>query len=248
MSSMKEPIIAWMRQQLQASGAQGFVFGMSGGIDSNTTALLAQAAGKHLGLILPIEDDPEDRQDAERVASQFNLQTQVIDLSQTYTQLCSLLPDSADAEMNALMHTNLKSRLRMSILYYYANLLQYLVIGTINRAEFTIGYFAKYGSYGDILPLTRLLKQDIRALAQAFGLPDDLVNKKASGCLTGNATAEQEWGITEESLDALIMRWNEKDEILSKDFPEVFEMRRLHRIAEHKRHYPPIFEPRQSES
>lgn len=246
--SLKDAIIAWMRQQLLGSGAKGFVFGMSGGIDSNTTALLAQAAGKHLGLIMPIENDPEDRQDAERVASQFNLQTQVVDLSQIYQQLCTLLPVSSDIQMNELMHTNLKSRLRMNILYYYANLLQYLVIGTINRAEFTIGYFAKYGSYGDILPLTRLLKQDIRALAQAFGLPDDLVNKKASGCLTGNATAEQEWGITEESLDALITRWNEKDEILANDFPEVFEMRRLHYIAEHKRQYPPIFEPWQVET
>jgi len=225
-----------MRRKLHTTRARGFVFGMSGGVDSNVMALLArEAAGpEHLGLIMPIHNDPSERADAERVADRCGINIRVIELTQTYDSMLGLLPPGDE-----LTRTNFKSRLRMSVLYYHANVMQYLVLGTINKVEHTIGYFAKYGSYGDILPLTRLLKREVRALGRELGLPEDLVAKKASGCIIPGTYAEDEWGIPEDELDEVIAHWDDPDLF----HPRLKDLRRLDRIASHKRGYPPIFRP-----
>lgn len=232
-------LVDWLRGMLDGTGAKGFVFGMSGGVDSNVTALLAkEAAGNHhLGLIMPIHGDQQDRVDAERLAREHGINVRDVDITAPFDEMLGVLPAGDD-----LARTNFKARLRMSLLYYYANVLQYLVIGTVNRAEFTIGYFAKYGSYGDLLPLTGLLKRDIRALALELGMSGDLARKKASGCVSGVQNAEDEWGISEEELDEIVANWDSPDTGVTE--LKVLKLRRLFNAAEHKRRYPPIFVPR----
>lgn len=235
--SLRAELVDWLGEKFYASGAKGFVFGMSGGVDSNLTALLAKevAGENHLGLILPIDNDPQEKNDAERLALEHGINIQSVDLSRAYAGMIQSLPECDD-----LTKANFKLRLRMSILYYYANVRESLVIGTINKVEYTIGYFAKY-SYGDLMPLASLLKRDIRAIAVEMGMSEDLANKKASGCVTGVRNAEDEWGISEEELDEIIANWNNPD-FLARDsrFPQ---LKRLYSLAEHKRHYPPIFTP-----
>lgn len=235
--SLRAELVDWLGEKFRASGAMGLVFGMSGGVDSNLTALLAKevAGDKHLGVILPIDNDPQEQNDAERLALEHRINIQSVDLSGAYSGMIQLLPESDD-----LTKANFKLRLRMSILYYFANVRESLVIGTINKVEYTIGYFAKY-SYGDLMPLANLLKRDIRALAIEMGMSEDLANKKASGCITGVRNAEDEWGISEEELDEIIANWN-NPEVLERDsrFPQ---LKRLYNLAEHKRRYPPVFIP-----
>jgi NAD+ synthase len=237
--TLRADLVDWLRGMLRGTGAKGFVFGMSGGVDSNVTALLAkEAAGEHhLGLIMPIHGDQRERADAERLAREHGINVRDVDITAPFDKMLGLLPAGDD-----LARTNFKARLRMSLLYYYANVLQYLVIGTINRAEFTIGYFAKYGSYGDLLPLTRLLKRDIRALALELGMAEDLALKKASGCVSSVQNAEDEWGISEEELDEIVANWDSPETGVAD--LKALRLRRLFNAAEHKRRYPPVFVPR----
>ena len=88
----------------------------------------------------------------------------------------SSCPDAAHAteDLKAkLPLANVKPRLRMTTLYFVANTLNYMVAGTGNRSELSIGYFTKYGDGGvDLLPIGNLLKSEVRAAARALGVPD----------------------------------------------------------------------------
>src|SRR5580765_8044325 len=190
-----ERIASWMRRYLAATGARGFVVGLSGGIDSATVARLAQLAapGAVVGVLLPCHSDPQDEHDAQLVAKHFALATATVDLSATYDQLVadaqaalrSLPPQlrggassPAPAGDTHLPLANIKPRLRMTTLYFIANSLNYLVAGTGNRAELAVGYFTKYGDGGcDLLPLGRLHKSEVRALARELHIPPSIVER-----------------------------------------------------------------------
>jgi NAD+ synthase len=93
----------------------------------------------------------------------------------------------------------------MATLYYFANKLSYMVVGTGNKTELMVGYFTKYGDGGvDILPLGHLYKRQVRALAAELGVPDPIITKPPSAGLWSGQTDEQEMGITYEELDATL--------------------------------------------
>ena len=97
---------------------------------------------------------------------------------------------------------NVKPRLRMATLYFVANSLNYLVAGTGNRAELTIGYFTKYGDGGvDVLPIGDLLKSEVRALARELGVPQPILDKAPSAGLWLGQTDEEEMGFTYAELE-----------------------------------------------
>src|SRR5262245_58981540 len=166
-----ERIAGWMRRQLTASGARGFVIGLSGGLDSAVVARLAQLAapGAVLGAMLPCHSDPQDEADAAAFAQQFSIPVVRIDLGAPYDALTALAQaalesvprDMRDTAAGALADplrarvplANMTPRRRMTALYFFANSLNYLVPGTGNRSELSIGYFTKYGDGGaDLLP------------------------------------------------------------------------------------------------
>ena len=90
----------------------------------------------------------------------------------------------------------------MVTLYYFANKLNYLVIGTGNKSELTVGYFTKYGDGGvDILPLGNLLKSQVKELAEFLGIPQKIIQKPPSGGLWEGQTDEGEMGISYNQLD-----------------------------------------------
>jgi NAD+ synthase len=92
---------------------------------------------------------------------------------------------------------NVKARLRMTSLYFLANSLNYLVAGTGNRAEMTIGYFTKHGDGGvDVMPIGDLLKSEVKALARDLGVPDAVIQKAPSAGLWEGQTDEAEMGFT----------------------------------------------------
>lgn len=208
-----------MRQRLAVAGSDGFVVGLSGGLDSAVVIRLAQLAsdGKVVGVIMPCHSDPQDEADARLVARHFDIPTIRVDLAPGYDQLTTDLksavsglphsspvtPASATADPRSrLPLANVKPRLRMTTLYYVANTLNYLVAGTGNRCELTIGYFTKYGDGGvDLLPLGRLLKSDVQDTARELGVPEPIITKPPSAGLWLGQTDEHEMGFTYADLE-----------------------------------------------
>ena len=248
MKNGTEAIAEWLRQRLALSGARGFVFGLSGGIDSAVVAGLCKLAspGNAAGVLMPCHSDPRDEADAVLVADHFQIPTIRVDLAATYDQLTTtlqlavkalpheMLPDVAHQTQDLkaqLPLVNVKPRLRMTTLYFLANTLNYMVAGTGNRSELSIGYFTKYGDGGvDLLPIGNLLKSEVRAAARALGVPDPVIEKAPSAGLWLGQTDEAEMGFT----------YAELEDYLTKGPQTVspalaMRIERLMRGSEHKR-------------
>ena len=139
-----DAISRWIRDQVKLANAKGIVLGLSGGIDSAVVAALAQRSlgDNVLGVILPCHSHKQDAEDALRIASHLNIEAITVDLTPSYDNLITLLP-SADSSIAA----NLKPRLRMTVLYYFAGLKNFLVAGTGNK------YRVRTGNYRILMEL-----------------------------------------------------------------------------------------------
>lgn len=198
----------WIREQVRKAGAKGAVFGLSGGIDSAVVAALCKkATGEYaLGLIMPCHSRDEDMAHARLVADTFQVRTLTVDISPVLDNLKAILPEG-----NHLAYGNLKPRLRMTVLYYFANLYHYLVVGTGNQSEISIGYFTKYGDGGvDILPLGDFLKREVKKLAATLKVPQVIIDKVPSAGLWAGQTDELEMGVTYEEIDSYLKGLEEK--------------------------------------
>jgi NAD+ synthase len=166
---------------------------------------------------MPCHSDARDEADARLVAEHFGIPTARMDLAPVYDRLVGDLATALAALPADLVRTteagtadirarvplaNLKPRLRMTSLYFVANSLNYLVAGTGNRSELTIGYFTKYGDGGvDILPIGKLLKSDVRDLARELGVPAAVIDKAPSAGLWLGQTDEAEMGFSYTDLE-----------------------------------------------
>ncbi len=242
---LRSELIDWMAEYLRVSGKAGYVLGMSGGIDSTVLALLARDAAarldkKLLALILPIDNDYYDQESATAICNRYGIDSLVVDLKGVCEQWTSQLPAARDP----VAYTNLKARLRSGTLYYYANDMDLLVLGTVNKPEFTIGYFPKNASAGDLMPQADLLKREIRAIGEGYGLPQYLVNAKASGCIWAE-TAEEEWGMSEDELDDLVDALSHGEKAVMACDEISYEKRcrflDMYRESAHKRKYYPMY-------
>jgi len=206
---LAKKLTAWTKEKVAAAGAKGCVFGLSGGIDSSVIgALSIRAFPKNcLGIVMPCHSINEDQYYAELAAKAFDIPTRLVVLDDIMDDFLNILPDlKAEASLQKLAKANLKARLRMVTLYYCANQLNYLVIGSGNRSELTVGYFTKHGDSGvDILPIGNLVKKEVRELAVYLGVPPEIINKPPSAGLWAGQTDEVEMGFTYEALDNYIL-------------------------------------------
>jgi NAD+ synthase len=230
-------ISAWIKEKVREAGAEGIVLGLSGGVDSALTAALAKKAlgDKVLGLLMPCHSDPTDLEHGKLVAERFGLETTYVDLGPVFDRLRASLPRGDDMAV-----ANLKPRLRMTTLYYFANSRNYLVAGTGNKSELTIGYSTKYGDGGvDILPLGDLLKSQVRELARELGVPQEIIAKPPSAGLWPGQTDEGEMGITYDELDRTISAIEKGD---TSDFDEATleRVKAMMAASRHKRLPVPI--------
>ncbi|MBP7836318.1 MAG: NAD+ synthase [Candidatus Omnitrophica bacterium] len=235
---MKDKIVAWIRKQVRDAGAKGIVLGLSGGIDSAVVcALSKEAVGREnvLGLFMPCHSHSQDLKDAKAVAGKLKIRTRLVDLCGVYDSFLKVLPRASN-----LAVVNLRPRLRMAALYYFANKFNYLVCGTGNKSELMAGYFTKYGDGGvDILPIAGLLKKDVRGLAKELNIPAAIITKAPTAGLWPGQTDEGEMGITYNELDDILYRLEHKQK-QSAGKEKVAKVKRMIARSKHKRNMPEI--------
>jgi len=239
-----------MRERVAEAGAQGLVVGLSGGVDSALVARLSQLAapGAVVGVLMPCHSDPADERDAALLAKHFSLPTMRADLAAPYDALAAVVKSAVqslppgihkehphDDPRSRVPLANMKPRLRMATLYFVANSLNYLVAGTGNKSELSIGYFTKYGDGGvDLLPLANLVKSEVRALARELNIPPAIVDRTPTAGLWLGQTDESEMGFTYEELERYL-----KNGPQSVAPALAMKIERLVRASDHKRRLAP---------
>lgn len=240
--SLPDRIAVWLCEQLTSAGADGFVCGLSGGVDSATAVALAvQAVGPEhvLAVLMPCHSQPEDAVLGRLVADTFSIPTLTVDLSPAYDALSAQLPP--DSQPDGLAAANIKPRLRMTTLYYLAQSRNYLVLGSGNRTELAVGYFTKYGDGGvDLLPLGGLYKTQVWNLARELGVPLEVIERPPSAGLWPGQTDEGEMGITYRELDRVLAAI-EKGDVSGVEPSMLEKVRRMISRSAHKRIMPPTF-------
>ena len=237
MEELAQRLISWIREQVTTANCQGAVVGTSGGLDSALVAVLCKRAFPQntLGVLMPCYSSKTDLDDAQIIARKFDIPTITVVLDEPYDSLLKILPsDGFSPETQKIAEANLKPRLRMITLYYLANRLNYLVMGTGNRSELAVGYFTKYGDGGvDALPLGNLVKSEVKELARYLDIPGRIIGKVPSGGLWAGQTDEGEMGITYEELDQYLLTGEAGEGVREK-------LNTLVQSSAHKRESPPI--------
>lgn len=221
----------------KARGFNGFILGLSGGLDSAVVALLAQKAIKNdlLCVIIDIDSTKRDMDDALELCKVHRLNYYHIDLTAEYNAIVKKLDQSK--KLTDLSKINTKVRLRMLTLYALGQTLGKLVLGTDNKAELYTGYFTKHGDgAADLFVLSSLTKAEVFAAARLLGVTPNIINKVPSAGLYVGQTDEAEMGISYKHLDAFIRG----EEVPANVRARALE---LHKISEHKRR--PIPRPRE---
>ena len=242
-------ITDFIQGYIEESGVNGVVIGVSGGIDSSVAlALAVKALGKDrvTALILPDRrtTPKQDVDDALTLAKLFDVKHYLINIDEI-VDTYSVLP-FFDLEDN-IATGNLRARIRMNILYYYANRFSYLVLGTGDRSEILIGYFTKYGDGAvDLLPLACLYKTQVRHVAHWLGIPERIIKKPSSPRLWPGHLAEKELGMKYEDIDLILyglfdlgLTKEELSEVTGISTELIERVITLHRRSRHKRGFPP---------
>ncbi|XCI75929.1 MAG: NAD(+) synthase [Flavobacteriales bacterium] len=240
-------VVHWLDDYLEKAGLNGFTVGISGGIDSAVTSTLVAKTGRPtLVLDMPIDQEigqvNRAQEHIEFLKAYFSqVDALRVDLSHVFDVFCqSVQVADKQNSKTALALANTRSRLRMSTLYYYAGLYDYLVTGTGNKVEdFGVGFFTKYGDGGvDLSPIADMTKSQVRHLAETLGISASIRQAKPTdGLWEDNRSDEDQLGVSYEDLEWAM-------DMADKNHPpEVFEGGRrdlmekylkLHRAAQHK--------------
>jgi NAD+ synthase len=253
LEARREHIVQFIADLVDDAGADGAVLGLSGGIDSTTTAYLAvEALGTESvhGLLLPSSVNPDaDETDAERVAETLGIEYDTIEIDPIVDAFVEAAPDHAAEDRTAL--GNVRVRTRGVLNYFVANAESRLVLGTGNRSEAATGYFTKYGDQAvDCNPIGNLYKCQVRQLARDLGVPEDLVTRTPTAAMWEGQTDEEEMGLSYDDLDAILALHvhgplSKHATIETLDVPEsaVDRVVELHETSAHKRAMPPAPDP-----
>ena len=229
--------VSFIRSVLAESGADGLVYGNSGGKDSALVGILCKAACDNtIGIIMPCASKrnyDQDTADGLTVAKQYHIETRTVDL--TPVRESAVQQISAAADINSAALTNIAPRLRMLTLYAVAASENRLVAGTGNRSEAYVGYFTKWGDGAhDFNPISDLTVTEIYEFLRWLNAPACIIEKAPSAGLFDGQTDEQEMGVTYKAIDEYITT-GETD----PDSKVIID--RYHRVSEHKRRMPTVY-------
>ena len=245
-------IVNWLKTYAENAKVNGFVIGISGGVDSAVTSTLcAQTGLKVLCVEMPIHQAQSHvtraREHIDQLKSRFpNVTSVETDLTSVFENFKKIVPDNVDTHKLHLSQANTRARLRMTTLYYFAGIYGLLVAGTGNKVEdFGVGFYTKYGDGGvDLSPIADLLKSEVYSLGAYLKVPDSILKASPSDGLFGDErTDEDQLGA---SYDELEWAMNEDEKGRStNDFTGrekvVFEIyKRLNTTNKHKMNAIPV--------
>ena len=208
----RKDIVEFVQNRVSEANTDGLVVGLSGGIDSTLAAFLAcEAVGREnvFGIVMPSTTTPtEDKLHGTAIAQQLGIKYKEIAIDSILNEFLSVTQIKDDKRAIG----NLKARIRMSIIYFYANSMNYLVCGTGNKSELLIGYFTKHGDGAcDLEPIGDLYKTNVYELAKYLEVPQEIIDKPPRAGLWNNQTDEDEIGMTYELLDKILYKSIEKN-------------------------------------
>ncbi|HEX7347468.1 MAG TPA: NAD+ synthase [Candidatus Limnocylindrales bacterium] len=239
-------IAEFIRGQLRQAGFDRAVLGLSGGIDSALVAYLtAEAIGadKLLTVLMPYKtSSPASQSDAEEVVRRLGTPSELVDITPMVDGFFG-----AQSDASSLRRGNFMARQRMAVLYDRSVTWGGLVVGTGNKTESLIGYTTIFGDNACAFnPIGDLYKSQVRQMAAAMGVPDEIIKKAPSADLWPGQTDETEGGFDYPTLDRLLFWRIDKrrsiDEVVALGFPRetVEKVDRMVAGAEFKRQVPPI--------
>jgi NAD+ synthase len=249
-----EHIVNWLKEYASDSKMEGFVVGVSGGVDSAVVSTLCAETGfPVLCVEMPIHQAQSHvdltrehlTQLKKRFANVTSIQT---DLTSTFETLKSAFPETEGNSLLDLSLANTRARLRMTTLYYFAGLHRFLVAGTGNKVEdFGVGFFTKYGDGGvDLSPIADLTKTEVYKIAEALDVPKSILNATPTDGLFGDSrTDEMQLGATYPELEKAMQQMENgitENELSGREL-EVFKIyKRLHTANRHKMRPVPVCE------
>jgi len=233
-------MVSELARYFKQSGLDRAVIGVSGGIDSALTLKLAVdaiGADKVTAILMPEKgvSSEENLVHAKTLCEFLKVERHYIPLNKYLVDYLSL-----PWKPNDLAQINIKARIRMVILYNYANTKNALVLGTSNKTELFLGYGTKYGDLAaDIEVIGNLFKEDVYKLAEHVGLPDEFITKTPSAELYAGQTDEKDLGMTYKEIDATLRQFDRgitKEDIINKGINPnlVFKISRLIELNRHK--------------
>ena len=242
---VRKLIVRFIREEITRVGFSRGVIGLSGGIDSALSAFLAvEALGAEnvLGVLMPYRtSNPASRADGELVAQTLGISTRVIEITpMVEPYLAQFTGDDGRRRGNVM------ARQRMIVLYDQSEDFRGLVIGTSNKTEALLGYTTQFGdNAAAIQPLADLYKFQVRQLARAVGVPDQVITKAPSADLWQGQTDEGELGFTYDQADAILYRLVDERRRASDVIDLGFDARVVNRIGEliQRNHFKRVLPP-----
>lgn len=232
-------ICKWIRSTVESAGASGLVIGVSGGIDAAVCAALSVRALGGEGVtpvLIQTTGNEDEHRSALEVCSRFELTPLILDYRDAYKIL-----DEVNPPASAIVKGNFRDRLRSAALYYLGNQQNRLVISTVNKNEYLLGYFCKNGSgTTDLMPIADLYKTEIWALGKYLGVPSSVVEKVPTGDYWQGQTDEAVIGVPYADQD-LILHALERNGTTMERTADYERIKHMIKSSAHKRQLPPRY-------
>ena len=229
--------VDFIRAVLNFAGADGIVYGNSGGKDSALVGILCKYACENtVGIIMPCESKRNygmDKEDAITVADYFHIETREVDITPVKKSVCKSLKGTT--ELTKMASANINPRIRMLTLYAVAASENRLVAGTGNYSESYMGYFTKWGDGAcDFNPISDLTVTEVYEFLNYLNCPECVINKAPSAALFDDQTDEGEMGVSYKDIDKFLLTG-----VADKDVKKIIDEK--HAKSSHKRGQPYYF-------
>jgi NAD+ synthase len=221
----------FIRDELSKAGFSRVVVGLSGGIDSAVSCVLAaRALGREnvRAIMMPYKtSSQESLTDARAVVNQFEIESETVDITSIVDGYFGSQP-----EANTLRRGNAMARARMIVLFDKSMEHRALVLGTSNKTELLLGYGTLFGDMASAInPIGDLYKTDIFHLAAYLKVPDSILKKKPTADLWAGQSDEAELGFTYAAVDELLYELIDQrslpETLVRKGFEEDF----IHKVV-----------------